>query len=184
MIVTIQLYFRMIAIIVSTNRHHSKSKQVAQFYQNLLTNLNAETQIIDLAELPDDFARTALYENNGKNENFNRLKYQMRDAEKFVFVVPEYNGSFPGVLKTFIDGLGYPSELLHKKAALVGISDGVQGGALALSHLTDILNYLGLNVLAQRVKIPFMKKNFVEGEITDPLINKLIAEQAELLVKF
>jgi NAD(P)H-dependent FMN reductase len=80
--------------------------------------------------------------------------------------------------------LSYPSELLHKKAALVGISDGVQGGALALSHLNDVFNYLGMNVLAQRVKIPFMKKNFLDGEIKDALIDKLIREQAELLVKF
>jgi len=174
----------MISIIVGTNRHHSKSKQVALFYQKLLNNLATENQIIDLADLPDDFARSALYENNGKNQAFNHLKQQMGASQKFVFIVPEYNGSFPGVLKTFIDGLGYPSELLHKKAALVGISDGVQGGAIALSHLTDIFNYLGLNVLAQRVKIPFMKKNFLEGQITDVLVDTLIKEQAALLVKF
>jgi len=41
-----------------------------------------------------------------------------------------------------------------------------------------------MNVLAQRVKIPFMKKNFLDGEIKDGLIDKLIREQAELLVKF
>jgi chromate reductase, NAD(P)H dehydrogenase (quinone) len=177
-------FLRMISIVVGTNRPNSKSRQVALFYQKLLNNLATENQIIDLAELPDDFARSALYENNGKNEAFNVLKHKMRDSDKFVFVVPEYNGSFPGVLKTFIDGLGYPSEILHKKAALVGVSDGVQGGALALSHLTDVFNYLGLNVLAQRVKVPFMKKNFIDGTITDAFIAKLFDEQAELLVKF
>lgn len=174
----------MITIIVGTNRRRSKSKQVALFYQNLLANLGEESQILDIAELPDDFIRSALYENNGKNPDFNIYKQMMKESDKYVFVVPEYNGSFPGALKVFIDGLGYPSELLHKKGALVGISDGVQGSALALSHLNDICNYLGMNVLAQRVKIPLMKKNFLEGQIQDPLINKLIQEQAELLVKF
>jgi chromate reductase, NAD(P)H dehydrogenase (quinone) len=174
----------MITIVVGTNRRRSKSKQVAIFYQKMLSNLNAESQILDIAELPDDFIRTALYENNGKNESFNAYRQMIKDSDKYVFIVPEYNGSFPGALKVFIDGLGYPSELLHKKAALVGISDGVQGSALALSHLNDIFNYLGMNVLAQRVKIPFMKKNFLEGEIKDTLINQLIHEQAELLVRF
>ena len=108
----------------------------------------------------------------------------MHESNKYVFIVPEYNNSYPGALKVFIDGLSYPSELLHKKAAMVGISDGMQGGALALSHLNDVFNYLGMNVLAQRVKIPFMKKNFVEGSIQDNLINRLIHEQAELLVNF
>ena len=174
----------MISIIVGTNRSNSKSKEVAQFYQNLLNNLNQENQIIDLTKLPNDFAFSALYENSGKNESFNVLKKMIETSDKYVFIVPEYNGSFPGVLKTFIDGLSYPNGLAHKKAALVGIADGVQGGALALSHLTDIFNYLGLNVLAQKVKIPFMKKNFVDGQITDPLILSLIEGQANLIVNF
>ena len=174
----------MITIVVGTNRRRSKSREVALFYQKLLSSLDTDSQIIDLAELPDDFIRTALYENNGKNESFNAYRRLMHESDKYVFVVPEYNNSYPGALKVFIDGLSYPSELLHKKAALVGISDGVQGGALALSHLNDVFNYLGMNVVAQRVKIPFMKKNFLDGEIKDILIDKLIREQAELLVKF
>lgn len=125
----------MITIIVGTNRRHSKSKEVALFYQKLLADLHTESQIIDIAELPDDFIRTALYENNGKNASFNVYRQLMKASDKFVFIVPEYNGSFPGALKVFIDGLGYPSELLHKKAALVGISDGLQGGALAFVTL-------------------------------------------------
>lgn len=174
----------MITIVVGTNRRRSKSKQVAEFYQKLLTNLNAPSQILDLSDLPDDFIRTALYENNGKNETFNNFRRMMHESSKYVFIVPEYNNSYPGALKVFIDGLSYPSELLHKKAALVGISDGMQGGALALSHLSDVFNYLGMNVLAQRIKIPFMKKNFIDGSIQDNLINRLIHEQAELLVNF
>ncbi|MEZ4903090.1 MAG: hypothetical protein R2822_15685 [Spirosomataceae bacterium] len=57
----------MIIIVVGTNRRHSKSKQVALFYQKILNDLQVESRILDIAELPDDFIRTALYENNGKN---------------------------------------------------------------------------------------------------------------------
>lgn len=174
----------MITIIVGTNRPSSKSREVALFYQKLLSNLGIESQILDLSHLPNDFITSALYDNNGKNEVFNNFRQLLRKSEKYVFIVPEYNGSFPGALKAFIDGLSYPSELQHKKGALVGISDGVQGGALALSHLNDVLNYLGMSVLGQRVKIPYMKKNFIDGEIKDALINILIQQQAELLVKF
>ncbi len=172
----------MITIVVGTNRPKAKSKEIAIYYQQLLNELGAKSQILDLENLPADFTISALYGN--KNSDFETLKIKMREAEKYVFIVPEYNGSFPGILKTFIDGLSYPNEILHKKAALVGISDGVQGGALALSHLNDIFNYLGLNTLAQRVKIPFLKKNFVNGEITDPLISQLMKDQAKLLVAF
>ncbi len=173
----------MITIVVGTNRRNSKTTQVAGYYQRLLGQLGAESQILDLAALPTDFTASALYENAGKNAIFNDLRQQLERSDKYVFIVPEYNGSFPGVLKAFIDGLSYPSKLAYKQAALVGLSDGVQGGALALSHLADIFSYLGLNVLAQRVKIPLMKKNFQEGQVTDAFINQLLHEQATLLAK-
>lgn len=174
----------MTTIIAGTNREGSKSSAFARYYQDLLSTFSVETQMLDLADLPDDFIRSALYENNGKNDDFNRYRLLMRASDKYVFIVPEYNGSFPGVLKAFLDGMGYPSELIHKKAALVGISDGVMGGAMALSHLIDILNYMGCSVLAQRVRIPYMKKNFVDGQILDPVVEKLLKEQAGLLAHF
>jgi chromate reductase, NAD(P)H dehydrogenase (quinone) len=174
----------MLAIIVGTNRKASVSKKIAEYYKTLLSEYTSEINIVELSELPHDFAFSALYENNSKNEQFNVHLDIVNKASKYVFVVPEYNGSFPGVLKTFIDGFSYPNGLLHKKAALVGISSGVQGSALALSHLNDIFNYLGMNVLAQRVKIPLLSKNFVDGKITDPVIEKLIKEQVQLLMNF
>jgi chromate reductase, NAD(P)H dehydrogenase (quinone) len=174
----------MISIIVGTNRPNSMSKKVAIYYKSLLDKLNVESQIVDLNLLPEDFAFSALYANAGTNLQFNTFRNLMESSEKFIFIVPEYNGSFPGVLKAFIDGLSFPKSLIHKKAALVGVSSGVQGGAIALSHLTDVFHYLGLNVLAQRVKIPNLSKNFVNGEIVDPLIKSLIEDQARLISKF
>ncbi|MCY7353331.1 MAG: NAD(P)H-dependent oxidoreductase [Cytophagaceae bacterium] len=173
----------MITIVVGTNRKNSRTREVAQYYQNLLRQEKVESQILDLSELPDDFTTSALYENTGKNPVFNALRTTVERADQYVFIVPEYNGSFPGVLKAFLDGLSYPSKLMHKQAALVGLSDGIQGGALALSHLNDIFSYLGLNVLAQRVKIPLMKKNFQDGKVTDDFINQLLREQAGLLAR-
>lgn len=176
----------MITIVAGTNRPEAKTLEMAHYYKSLLDRqpTPVESRILDLAQLPADFTVTALYANSGKNSAFNTLRAQMDESDKYVFVVPEYNNSFPGVLKAFIDGLSYPNSLMHKKCALVGISDGVQGNALGLSHLSDVFNYLGLNVLAQKVRIPLMKKNFVEGTVTDPFIAQLMEEQARLLVAF
>ena len=174
----------MILIVATTNRKNSKTYKVAEYYQQLLHELNAENEILSLENLPEDFAFSALYENSGKNPEFNLHKERMDSADKFIFIVPEYNGSFPGVLKTFIDGLGWPNSLTKKKAAIVSISDGSLGGAHAASHLIDIFHYLNCYVLPVLVRIPFMKKNFAEGEIQDPFIKNLLSEQAELLVNF
>lgn len=174
----------MITIISCTNRTQSLSRIVAEYYQSLLATHQIDTQIIDLQGLPKDFIFSALYGNAGKNDGFNVYRDQVAQGEKFVFVVPEYNGSFPGVLKAFIDGLEYPSKLADKKVALVGLSSGMQGSALALSHLTDILSYLGANLLGMRVKLPQVEKNLKDGKITNDLYNQLLREQVEKLIAF
>ena len=108
----------------------------------------------------------------------------MKSSEKFVFIVPEYNGSFPGVLKAFIDGLEYPGTFRGKKCALVGLSSGVQGAGLALSHLTDIFNYCGMHVLALKPKLARIEANMEDTKITNQLYNDLLKEQALSLLSF
>ncbi len=174
----------MITIVSSTNRNDSVSYQLSQLYQGILKNLNTESHLIDLNELPADFTVTALYENSGKNEVFNKLRQIMKESEKFVFIVPEYNGSFPGVLKAFIDGLEYPGTFRDKKCALVGLSSGLQGAGLALSHLTDIFNYCGMHVLAHKPKLARIESNMEGPEITNERYMKHLRNQAEALIAF
>ena len=84
----------MISIICGTNRRQSVSKQIALYYQNLLHEAGAKSYILDLKELPIDFLNVALYDNAGKSKRFNTIK-KLNDSHKMVFIVPEYNGSFP-----------------------------------------------------------------------------------------
>ncbi|MGW8122961.1 NADPH-dependent FMN reductase [Roseivirga echinicomitans] len=174
----------MITIVVGTNRKNSTSRQLANYYKTLIEERGVATEIVDLADLPGDFTSTALYENNGKNHIFNQLRTQVQSSEKLLFIVPEYNGSFPGVLKTFIDGFKYPEGLRDKKAALVGISSGVQGGVFAMSHLTDIFNYLGMHVFALKPKLAAIENNFIDGKITNPLYKQLINTQIDKFINF
>ncbi|MCC9165674.1 NADPH-dependent FMN reductase [Pontibacter harenae] len=174
----------MITVISGTNRQDSKTRAIVGLYVDLLKAKGVAYQILDLVYLPEDFTIKALYDYTGKHEEFNKLSALIRNSDKFVFIVPEYNGSFPGVLKTFIDGLDYPYTFKDKKAALVGVSSGMQGGLLALSHLTDIFNYLGMHVLAQKVKLAFISKNFDGKLLTNQLYNELLEQQAESFIKF
>lgn len=174
----------MISIIVGTNRDNSKSEVVATYYQALLDKKGIDSQIIHLKDLPNDFITTALYQNAGKNEQFNHLRKAIIDVKKLIFIVPEYNGSFPGVLKAFIDGMPYPNGFEDKKIALVGLSSGVQGGALALSHLNDIFSYLNAHVLGQKVKLIQIEKNLENGQITNALYNQLIEIQIDKFIDF
>lgn len=174
----------MIKIIVSTNRKNAVSEKIALIYQQILESLGEASEIINLSDLPNDFVFTALYEFSGKNEEFNKIHRQVKSGEKYVFIVPEYNGSFPGILKSFIDGMTYPNSFRNKKCALVGISSGIGGGSIALSHLTDIFNYLGMHVLAFKPKLAKIEENMSDHLLTNRLYISLLKEQAELLLQF
>ena len=175
----------MITIIAGTNRPASRARLVADYYRTIFTELGAPSQLLDLAGLPADFTVTALYAQAGTNEEFNRLAGLLDASEKLVVVVPEYNGSFPGVLKAFIDGLAYPGGIRGKKAALVGLSSGGQGGLLAMTHLTDVLMYLGTAVLPQRVRLPFISQDLdAELGLRQELSRQLVREQVAALLAF
>lgn len=174
----------MISIISGTNRNESVSFLVSQYYQELFQKKGIACQVLDLGALPADFIYSALYENTGKNKAFNIFQKAIEQSDKFVFVVPEYNGSFPGVLKAFIDGLKFPNSFTGKKCAMVGISSGVQGAGLALSHLTDIFNYLGMHVLPLKPKLSKIEENMTENILSNPLYIELLETQAEQLIEF
>lgn len=174
----------MITIISGTNRKNSNSIKVAVQYQELLSELGVESSIIDLEKLPEDFMTTAMYDNIGKNTDFNPIMEQMKECQKFVFIVPEYNGSFPGALKLFLDGLEFPGTLKGSKCAMVGISSGVQGAVIAMSHLTDIFNYLGMHVMASKPKLMGINGKMENDRIVDePSLHRL-KEQATQFIEF
>jgi len=174
----------MVLVISGTNRNNSVSLLVANQYAEILRSLGEEVEVLDLNGLPADTIYSALYDNVGKDPVFNRLRELMNSAAKMVFVIPEYNGSFPGTLKVFIDGLDRAKALTDKKCALLGISAGDQGAGLALSHMTDILNYCGTHVLGYRLRIPNVAAKMTDNQITNPAYLDKIKIQARKLIHF
>lgn len=174
----------MITIISATNRPKALTKSFSLYYQSLLNEKKIDSQILDLSLLPQDFAFSALYQNAGKNAQFNEFQKVIDQYEKFVFIVPEYNGSFPGVVKTFIDGLRYPDSFQSKKIALIGLSAGVQGGALALSHLTDIFHYLNAEVLGLKVKLSQINQYFKDNQLDNKIYLQFLEQQIARFLVF
>ena len=175
----------MITLLVGTNRPNSRARRVANLYDGMLRELGAETQFLDLAELPDAALISALDYDAARHGAFEGLAALLETGAKLVIFVPEYNNTIPGVLKLFIDGLPYHAGLRDKKAALVGLSSGSQGGGPALSHLTDVLMYLNSAVLPQRVRLPFIDKELTaDGQFSTPLLGQLLREQAAALLAF
>lgn len=173
-----------ITIVASTNRRQSLTEEVAHYYADLLRQKGCPSQILKLTELPPDFTVSALYENRDSNPAFNKLRDRMEAAQKYVFIVPQYNGSFPGVLKAFIDGLRFPATFKDKKCALVGISQGWQGGLTALSHLTDIFHYLKMHVYPYKPTLGNIKDSRLQTVLANEQYVQFLEEQAAGIIHF
>lgn len=169
----------MISIISGTNRKDANAAKIAKIYARLLDKADASYQTIDLQDLPKDFIFSALYENSGKNGDFLDFQNKVDESDKLIFIISEYNGSYPGVLKAFIDGMRYPDTFKGKKAALVGLSAGSLGGAIAMSHFSDICQYLEINTLPIRPKLA----NIYEHLSGENLKHTKYMEQIEAQVK-
>ncbi|KLN57903.1 NADPH-dependent FMN reductase [Variovorax paradoxus] len=81
-----------------------------------------------------------------------RLKTEIAAAQGLLFVTPEYNRAFPGVLKNAIDHASRPygqNAWAGKPAGVLGISVGAIGTAVAQQHLRTVLAYLDVPTLGQ-----------------------------------
>ena len=172
----------MITIIAGTNREGSNSKKVADFYSKIMTDLNVENQVLDLKDLPNDFAYTQL---RTQTETYNQLieKY-ITNIDRMLIVIPEYNGGFPGVLKSFFDTVP-PKYVNNMRCALVGVSSGHAGAARALDSFSDILHYLKAEVYSNKPKFSGIENLLDDnGNFKDERTVSRIKEQVEGLVKF
>ncbi|MHA7877494.1 MAG: NADPH-dependent FMN reductase [Bacteroidota bacterium] len=173
-----------IVVVAGTNNKNSLTAQVADYYAMLLQKRGYDNEVLKLTRLPADFTVTALYENRNKNAAFNHLQAIMETAQKYVFIIPEYNGSFPGVFKAFIDGLRFPDTFLGKKCAMVGVSQGTQGGALAMSHLTDIFHYLKMHVYPLKPRLSSIHDSSLATVLANTQYVRLLAEHVEGIIGF
>jgi NAD(P)H-dependent FMN reductase len=80
--------------------------------------------------------------------------------------------------------MDYPETFKNKKGALVGLAASGHGASMALSHITDILNFLGLNLLAYKPRLEKIESHFKEGQLTNDKYKAMLEKQAQMLVEF
>lgn len=155
-----------VTIISGTNHTDANTLLVAQHYQQKMQALGVQPKLYSLTELAPDFMATDMY--GLRSAAFAPIEQLMRESDVFVFVVPEYNGSYPGVLKLFVDSMK-PSLVFHgKRAALVGVSTGRFGNVRGLDHFAGVMNYVQVNVLPYRAHLMHIDRRMTGGHITHP----------------
>ncbi len=173
----------MITIISASNRDGNLTQNFAKFCQKLLQEKGEEVQLFCLDDLPHRIDMAEVY--NYKTSIFTEIaKHYIVPANKLYFVIPEYNGSIPGILKLFIDAVK-PEYFKGKKAALLGIAAGRAGNLRGMDHFTDILHFLLVEVMP--LKLPVSKIYDILGDggiVADEETIHAINEQLDQFIKY
>jgi len=162
-----------ILVISGTNRPGSRTAVVAQAIHAIYVRLGLMADYYSLCQLPAELFDPAAYAY--KPASFLPVQERIVDARGLHVVVPEYNGSFPGVLKYFIDMLRFPESFERKPVAFVGLSNGSWGGLRPVEQLQMVFAYRNAHSYPERVFIAGVRHKLdAEGRLLDaPLAERL-----------
>ena len=148
----------MITVISGTNRPRSSSKKVAEYiYNYLLDHQEEAVTFFSLEDIPSTILDSGMYEKDKQSDYIADIQDQIFvPSNRWIIVTPEYNGSYAGVFKLFLDALSvnnYDKTFANKHVALIGISSGRAGNLRGMEHLTGVLNYLKMHVYPDKLPI-------------------------------
>ena len=170
-------------IISSTDRPNSWALKVSHYVSELYNTKDIEAQVISLEDFPLVDVIGGKY---GKDiPSIKRFREPILTADALIFVIPEYNGGFPGILKMFIDYLPFPGAFERMPMAFVGEASGAFGALRSVEQFQMIVNYRNALQFPERVFIPRVSKEFdPETGLKDDFKQKLLNSQIENFIKF
>jgi len=157
----------MIVVISGTNRPGAATLVVAHAVDAMLREGGEQSHLLDLGGLPHELFAVSAY--STKPPEFEPYQHAILEAEGILTVVPEYNGSFPGALKYFIDMLSFPDSLVDKPAGFVGLSSGRWGAVRAVEQLKMVYQHRNAHIYGRCCFLPEISGLLdEEGRMTDP----------------
>ncbi len=162
----------MLTLISGTNRPSSATQMLTNFLaKRIQATTELEIKVLDLSSMSTDWIHANMYRKDQVHpELVDLIDSTLRPADKWIFITPEYNGSYPGIVKTFLDAISvtpFKKEIYGKKAALLGVASGRAGNLRGMEHLTGVLNYLGFTVYPDKIPFSSIKNILTEdGNIT------------------
>ncbi|MGB0415725.1 MAG: NADPH-dependent FMN reductase [Coraliomargarita sp.] len=168
----------MIAVIVGTNRPNANSRTLAHQIQSIYAAMDEPVQILDLADLPAAAFTPEAYAE--KPASLKPLTDAILNSSGLHIVVPEYNGSMPGVLKYFIDLLPFPESFEGRPVAFTGVAAGMFGALRPVEQLQQIFSYRNAYLFPNRVFIMGVHEALTDdGKITDEKLQLRLVAQAK-----
>jgi NAD(P)H-dependent FMN reductase len=120
-----------VALLVGSARDGRLAPDVAGWFARVAAR--RDDLVLDVVDVAEHLLPASL---DADDPRAAALRPRLAGAEAYVVVVPEYNRSVPGPLKTLIDS--FQSEWEAKPVGFVGYGLGMAGGVRAIEHLRQI----------------------------------------------
>jgi chromate reductase, NAD(P)H dehydrogenase (quinone) len=149
----------LIHILSSTDRPGSNAYKVSKYAKTFLSE-KSEVEIITLRDFPAADVAGGKYGNTP--ESVKKFNAKFLSADGYLFVIPEYNGGFPGILKLFFDYLPFPEALEKKPVSLIGEAAGAFGALRPVEQFEQLLKYRKAYIYPERMFIQRVNDTFDE----------------------
>lgn len=162
-----------IEIISGSPRVNSVTRRVAINLKNWLdNNTEHETDIIDMKDWDLPAVQSVFVSVDRTPEEFKPLAERIFNADAFILVTPEYNGSYSPAMKNLLDH--FPKQH-HKPFGIVTASPGAFGGIRASQQLLQLVPSLFGIASPYLLIVPAIDKKFNEAaELIDPAFEKSV----------
>ena len=180
----------LITILSGSNRKDNLTFHFAQHaYQLLQQKKEIDVKLVDLSAFEPIEISNDMYTKDSQPKAITQLQdTYIVPSTRFWFFIPEYNGSYPGIVKLILDILSvrlYKESFDDKKACITGIASGRAGNLRGMDHLSSVLNHLGMHVHPNKVPISSIYNYLNENKkLTDNTINEVLEKQIEQLLSF
>src|SRR3954467_11336145 len=159
-----------IPLILGTARQGRESEHAAKFvFEQTKKRAGVETELIDVRTLPMKL------DDAGEQMKDPKFSAVIDRCDALIIVTPEYNHSFPGLLKHALDM--NLKEYIHKAVGICGVSAGSFGGTRVIESLLPVMRELGLVTIFEDLNFGTVKKIFGEdGKLLDEKFVRRTAE--------
>ena len=149
-----------VLVFAGSTRVDSLNKKLARAAVEALRVARFDTTLVDLADYPMPLYDGDVEAAQGMPANARAFKELVRSNDALAIASPEYNGSFPAVVKNTIDWISRPAAgeprlaaFAGKNAMLLSASPGPGGGKRGMRHLRELLEMMGVGVTAAQVSL-------------------------------
>ncbi len=176
-----------VLVFAGSLRADSYNKKLAKTAAETAGKMGAHVTLVDLKDYSMPFYDADLESSQGMPKNAKRLRDLMLASDAVLIATPEYNHSIPAVLKNTLDwasrsekGGGSRDAFKGKKFGIMSAAAGSSGGDSALSHLRQIIEDCGGEVVSMKLRVP---RAYETGALETEAVKKGLLDELQQVLE-